>query len=224
MKKAIVIFLFLTCSLTILPTKKSHAIIWVVVKAAIKKIIKAIDLQVQRIQNKTIALQNAQKVLENQLSKLKLNEISEWTNKQKEIYQKYFDELWKIKSAIAYFQRITEIISKQKQLVSDYKNAYALFQQDRHFTPSEIEHMYTVYSNIIAESLKSVDNILSVVDAFSLQMSDAHRLQIIDEAAAEIETYIVDLRKFNQQNISISMQRAKSADDLFTLKQLYGVK
>ena len=43
----------------------------------------AVDLQVQRIQNKTIWLQNAQKTLENEMSKLKLDEITDWVQKNK---------------------------------------------------------------------------------------------------------------------------------------------
>lgn len=224
MKKVILIFLFFTTTLTVMPTMKSHAIIWVVVKAAIKKIIRAMDLQVQRLQNKTIALQNVQKVLENQLSKLKLDEISQWTDKQKEIYHQYFQELWKVKTAITYFKRVTEVIDKQKQLVNEYKIAYSLVRQDKHFNAQEIDHMYNVYSSIIAESLKSVDNILLVIDAFSLQMSDAHRLEIIDEASNKIDTYINDLRKFNQQTIAISLQRSKTASDALFIKNLYGIK
>ncbi len=37
-------------------------------------------------QGMTIWLQNAQKTLENQMSKLKLKEIGDWANKQKELY------------------------------------------------------------------------------------------------------------------------------------------
>lgn len=60
-----------------------------IVKAVTKKVIKAIDLRIQRLQNKTIWLQNAQKQVENVLSKLKLDEISDWTQKQKDLYKGY---------------------------------------------------------------------------------------------------------------------------------------
>ena len=62
-----------------------------IIKAAVKKVIKAIDLRIQRLQNKTIWLQNAQKKIENTLSKLKLNEISDWTQKQRNLYQNYYE-------------------------------------------------------------------------------------------------------------------------------------
>ncbi len=66
----------------------------------IRKVIKAIDLKVQRLQNETLFLQHAQKIIENKLHQLKLAELSGWTNKQRELYVQYFGELQQIKSAI----------------------------------------------------------------------------------------------------------------------------
>src|ERR1700712_6013040 len=101
-----------------------------VIKLTVNKVIKAIDLKVQRMQNKTIWLQNAQKVIENQMSKTKLTEISGWTEQQKQLYSNYYTELGKIKSAIANYQRIKDITMKQAALVSEYKQAWSLFRQD----------------------------------------------------------------------------------------------
>src|SRR5688500_12874179 len=71
-----------------------------VIKAGIRKAIRAVDLKIQRLQNATIWLQNAQKTLENTMSKLKLDEISDWVERQRKLYADYFDELWRVKSAI----------------------------------------------------------------------------------------------------------------------------
>src|SRR5699024_8324978 len=71
---------------------QSNAFPIIVVKEALKKVIKAIDLRVQKLQNKTIALQNAQKQIENTLSKTKLKEISGWAKKQKKLYKNYYEE------------------------------------------------------------------------------------------------------------------------------------
>ena len=64
-----------------------------VISSTVGRVIRAIDLEVQRLQNQTIWLQNAQKALENQLSKLKLTEISDWSQKQKDLYSGYYKEL-----------------------------------------------------------------------------------------------------------------------------------
>ena len=194
-----------------------------VIKAGVKKVIKAVDLKVQRLQNETIWLQNAQKVLENQLSKLKLTEIADWTEKQKDLYSRYYEELWKIKSAIAYYNRLKDLTLKQVDIVDEYKWAWNLFSRDKHFTPDELDQIQKVYSGILDESVKNVDQILLVAGSFKTQMSDAKRLEIINAAADKMDTNYNDLKQFNTQNSRLSIQRAKSLDEVVKLKEIYGI-
>src|SRR6478735_501340 len=81
-----------------------------IIKQGVIKVIKAIDLMIQRLQNKTIWLQNAQKILENKLSELKLAEIAQWTEKQRQLYKKYYDELWQVRQTLATYHRIAIIM------------------------------------------------------------------------------------------------------------------
>ncbi|URC11965.1 conjugal transfer protein TraI [Flavobacterium sp. B183] len=194
-----------------------------IVKAVTKKVIKAIDLRIQRLQNKTIWLQNAQKLVENVLSKLKLDEISDWTQKQKDLYKGYYEELAKVKSIITYYQRIREITKKQTQLVQEYERAWNLFKQDTHFKDSEIQYMELVYTGILEESVKNIDQIFLILDSFATQMSDLKRLEIINKAADQIDGNYDDLTMFNQQNILLSLQRAKTEADVNQVKQFYGI-
>lgn len=194
-----------------------------IVKAVTKKVIKAIDLRIQKLQNKTIWLQNAQKKVENVLSKLKLDEISDWTQKQKELYKGYYEELTKVKSVITYYQRIKEITKKQTRLVQEYEKAWNLFKQDTHFKDSEIQYMERVYTGILEESIKNIDQIFFILDSFTTQMSDLKRLEIINKVADEIDSNYDDLTLFNQQNIKLSLQRAKTEADVNQVKQFYGI-
>jgi len=194
-----------------------------VIKAGVKKVIKAMDLKIQRLQNETIWLQNAQKVLENQLSKLKLTEISDWSAKQKKLYANYYNELWQIKSAIAYYKRIKELTEKQIAIVDEYHWAWGLLTKDKHFSVDEIKYMETVYSGILESSIKNLDQILMVINSMKTQMSDAKRIEIINRSADEMNNIYSDLKKFNQQNALLSIQRAKSVDEITVLKELYGI-
>lgn len=194
-----------------------------VIKAAVTKAIIAIDLKVQRLQNKTIWLENAQKVLENSMSKLKLGEISDWVGKQKDLYSQYYRELKEVKDIITYYQRIKDITQTQARLVADYKRAFSLFKEDSHFTTGEIEYMAKVYSGIFSESVKNLDQVLLVIHSLSLQMTDAARLNIIDRAADKIDQNFADLQQFNTQNQLLSLQRSKSMQEIAEVKALYGI-
>ncbi len=205
------------------PTIKSQAQIIDIIQQAIIAAIDAADEVVEKAQNATIDLQNAQKVVENDLSQLNLGQIGDWAQKTKDIYSEYFDELKQVKTVISYFQEITGIIAQQSQLVSEYKTAYAIIQKDKHFTPSELTYIYSVYSGIITESVKSLDQIVLVLTNFSLQMTDEARLRIIKQASSDIERNTGDLRNFNNQAAQISLQRSKSQQEISTVMSLYGL-
>ena len=218
-------FAFLLCVVvTIYPTKQIHAVIWTVIKEALIAAIKAADLAVQRLQNKTIWLQNAQKALENTLSKLKLDEISSWMDKHKEQYAQYYDELRKVKEAISGYKKVKMIMQQQLAIVDEYKSALRLFRMDKHFTAAEINYMVQVYSGIIDESVKNLDQLFLVINSFSTEMTDGKRLVIINGVAGAIDENLADLRMFNAENVMLSLRRAKDEAEVKRIKAFYGIQ
>jgi hypothetical protein len=194
-----------------------------IIKAGITKVIKAVDLKIQKLQNKTIWLQNAAKVMENAMSKLRLAEIKEWTDRQRKLYANYFNELRSVKTVLTYYQRVRDIVEEQLALVKEYKEAWHLFQQDKNFTPDELAYMFSVYSGILEQSSKHIDQLFLVVEAFATQMSDGKRLAIINSVADDVETNLMDLKEFNQENKMLSLQRANERGDIDYVKKLYGL-
>jgi hypothetical protein len=195
-----------------------------IIKAAVDKVIKAVDLEIQRWQTQTIELQNAQKILENAMSQAELDSITNWVQQQQALYQEYYNELWQVKHVIADYNKVKSIVGLQEKILSEYHSAYALFKQDKNFTAGELSYMYNVYSGILSESSKNVSQLLLVVNAFVTQMTDEQRLQIIDNAAVNMQKNYNDLKLFNNQSIQLSLQRATENNDVETVKQLYGLQ
>lgn len=226
LRKTFFIMLIGTITLTVTPVQRAESGIAIleIIRQGVKKVIKAVDLMIQRLQNKTIALQNAAKVLENKLSKLKLNEIAEWTERQRQLYKKYYDELWKVRNTIAAYKRIKQILERQEQIIDEYRFTWRMINQDKHFTREEIDYMYRVYTGILNESVYNLDQILLVINSFKTQMTDAKRLEIINKAGDQIEQNYADLKQFNNQNIQLSMNRAKDEHEVLVVKKLYGLE
>ena len=223
--KRIILALLLMVS-TCLPVTPSYAQIPILdaIKGAVKKVIKAVDLKIQRQQNKVIWLQNAQKTLENTMSKLKLTQISEWSEKQRKLYDDYFLELRKVKNSIATFKKVREIIKRQIMLVDEYKKAWGLLQQDKNFTALELEEMYKVYSGILDESLKNIDELMLVTNSFATQMTDGKRMELIDQAGTRLEQNLTDMRKYNNRNFRLSLSRSDDVVQAEMLRKLYGLQ
>lgn len=225
MKKLLVLLIIVMTGATApIQNLQAQDPISIIIKEGVKKVIRAVDLQIQRLQNQTIWLQNAQKTIENTMSTLKLDEITGWVEKQRTLYKDYFDELYKVKTIISYYQRIRDISQKQVLLVKEYKRAWSLFKQDEHFTLEELNFMAKVYAGILEESAKNIDQVFLVIRSFQTQMGDAKRLEIINAAAELSETNYYDLTQFNQQNILLSLQRAKGQNDIESVKKLYGLQ
>ncbi len=214
-----------TC-FTVTPVKEAQAVIPIVkiIKEAVIKVIKAFDLMIQRLQNKTIWLQNAQKVLENKLSELKLTEIAQWTEKQRKIYEVYYEELWQIKNALSGYLKIKQAIESQKRVLDQYNRAWNLVSQDNRFTQKEIDYMYRVYKGILNESMRNLDQLITVINSYKVKMSDAQRLAIIMQTGDRIEQNLIDMLEFNMNTYQLSINRAKSKSEVDRIKRVYGLQ
>ena len=190
----------------------------------IKKVIVAIDLKVQELQNKTIALQNAQQELINHLSLGQLSGISGWLNKEQSLYQNYYKELASVKTVISSYDEVKDAIRAEAQLVSEYHTASRLIGSDSHFSAAELQYIETIYGGILEESLRNLDELQLAVQAVSTQMDDAGRLAAIHQAASGIQTNLNHLRQFGSQATSLSLHRAHDERERANLKSLYGIQ
>lgn len=196
----------------------------IVILEIIKAAINAADLVVQQIQNETIVLQNAQKELENIMTKLDLDDITNWVQKTKDLYSEYYNELATVKDIISGYDKIKSLVQMQANIVSQYKSAYALFKQDKHFSATELDYMANVYTGILDQSLKNLDQALLVVNALTTSMTDAQRLNIINSASGGMQKNYDDLRRFNNQNIQLSLQRGAAQGDIDEVRELYDLE
>jgi len=194
-----------------------------IVSGIIKKVIVAIDLKVQQLQNETIQLQNAEASVENKLHLSSLNNINGWLGKEKALYQQYYKELATVRTVIADYDEVKRIISEEKELLAEYNNANSLFRQDKHFSTAELNQMTIVYGGILQESARNLQEVVTAVTAITTQMKDAERLLLIHHATAGMQQNLNDLRQFNNNNVQLSLARAKDEQDKQQVKTLYGL-
>lgn len=207
----------------IFPSQNAHAGIFGLIKAILTKAIKAADLKVQQMQNKTLELQNAQKKLENRMVKDQLGQISDWTRKQKEQYQRYFDELKKVKAVIRDYQRVRDILQMQYRITSEYARVWQIVQQDKNFSAQELKYMQSVYTGILNQTLQNVKQLRTITSSYTTEMSDAKRMEIVNAIGEEVQRNYDDLRRFNNEAMVLSLSRTKSKQDNQHVRDMYGI-
>jgi hypothetical protein len=84
--------------------------------------------------------------------------------------------------------------------------------------------METIYSGILQESLRNLEQAELAVKSFSTQMDDADRIRLVHQSAGGMQTNLDHLRQFNSQNIALSLRRAKDDQDRKKIKTWYSLQ
>lgn len=198
--------------------------ILIIIKEGIKKVIRAMDLVMQRFQKQFLRIQVATEELKNQMSKLKLEEINHWVNEKKEIFDKYYAELWTIKAKIDQIQSIKNAIASQAQLITRFTQIFTNFKNDEYFSEEEIALINEVYMGMLNENVDVIASINLLITDSRLQMQDGERLQLIEESLDKIERVSADFNDFTGYITSISLGRAKENGELDLMKSYYGIQ
>lgn len=189
-----------------------------------KKVVVALDLKVQELQTQTIELQAAEKELENEMEDSELGDIFGWVKGQEQLYAEYYQELWQVKAAISGYTRITAMIDKEAQIVQEYQRMSSALRADGQLTATEVESMTASLAAIMNESVNNLGQLQLVITAFLTQMPDAGRLQLVDEIGTAIDQNYAAMQGMYQSGLVLSLNRARTENDIQAVKGLWGVQ
>jgi hypothetical protein len=150
-----------------------------------------------------------------------IKDISEGTFN---LHKAFLDALMAVSPAVQNYGRVVDIVNAEYSIVSEYKAAYSKFSADGHFTIQELDYMNSVYTNLFNQSLNCLSELTMVITANQLRMSDAERLRAIDRVYTDITGQLSILRTFNNNTSIQAIQRAREANDVHTLKSIYGIQ
>ena len=195
-----------------------------IINAAVKKVIVATDLEVERMQTETIGAQNAEKADEIDMEQGELTGIGSWVEQQRALFAAYYQELREVKNVIAGYEEVKAMIEKEVAIVDGYQQIYSALRQDKHFNVTEVQQAYNVLAGIAKQSVQNIQRLTLVVTSVVTQMGDAARLRLIDETGSDIDRNYSDLAEFRQQTLLLSLQRGKDESDIAVTKVLYGLQ
>src|SRR5580698_6658254 len=75
------------------------------------------------------------------------------------LHKAFLDALLAINPSVKNYQRVTNIINFQTEIISEYKSSYNKFKQDKNFNPDEITYLGNVYNNLITATANNITNL-----------------------------------------------------------------
>lgn len=139
------------------------------------------------------------------------------------LHHAFIDGLMFVNPSVRNYKRIPFIIDYQKLLLKEYQHAFNRFRQDPNFTYDELEYLANVYKFLFDASLRNVDDLMMIITATKLSMTDDERMRAIDRIFYDMEDKVIFLRSFNSNTQLLAIQRARSRNDVTTMQKLYGI-
>ncbi|MFQ6601856.1 TerB family tellurite resistance protein [Flavobacterium sp. C3NV] len=140
------------------------------------------------------------------------------------LHKTFLDALLQVSPVVKNYKRVGDIINYQILLAKESKTALNRFSKSQNFTLQEITYFEKVYGNLLNQSLRNLDELLTIVTANKLRMSDDERLQAIDKIYVDMEDKLLFLRNFNTSSNVLALQRARESNDVNTAKGMRGLK
>ncbi len=137
------------------------------------------------------------------------------------LHKAFLDGLMDVSPAVRNYRRVADITDCQIALVKEYKQAYERFRKDDNFSADELSYLSSVYDKLFNESLRNLDELLTVITAGKARMSDDERLQAIDRIYTDMEDKLTFLKQFNNNTTILAVQRAKERNDAQTMRKVY---
>lgn len=135
----------------------------------------------------------------------------------------FFNSLESINPTVKGYAKVTEIAMLQISIVEAFENTISSFKQAGYLHSDEISYIESVYTTVVNDGLKDLDELARVVTAGNYTMTDADRLRQIDALYSNMSDKYAFTQSFLTKGVNLQADRSSENADLNTLKALYGV-
>ena len=138
------------------------------------------------------------------------------------LHKAFLDGLLQVSPAVRQYHKVAAIIEYERRIVLDAGRMRRYFQGDDQFSSSELLYLSKVYSNLVHQSSRQIEELWLVVTAGKLRMSDDERLKAIDRIYESVQDQYHFLREFGNKSLQLSYQRRTEQADVQLSRRLHG--
>jgi hypothetical protein len=137
------------------------------------------------------------------------------------LHSVFLNGLLQVNPEVAKYARVADIITDEVSILSEYKKAYRQFKNSGSFNSDELDYLAKVYAGLTSAALNDVNDLVNILTASKLRMSDDERLSAIDRIYASSSDKLSFLRDFNGRTNILLLHRQQGQNEVNNLKSLY---
>lgn len=150
-----------------------------------------------------------------------LNTVHALKNGTYNLHTNYFNSLSTVAPSIKSNPQIKGIADLEQQLESTFDAAISWQKDKALLSKDELQYMQLVYSHLLEDCAKLIDELSLVVTDGKTQMSDEARIREIDKLYADMQLKYRFARSFTDNAYVLAGDRQSGKDTTAVLKKLY---
>ncbi|QSW88487.1 TerB family tellurite resistance protein [Flavobacterium endoglycinae] len=150
--------------------------------------------------------------------------VKEMTEGNFSLHKTFLDALMQVSPAVKNYKRVGDIVDYQISIVKESRSGMNRFIKSENFSGDEMHYFEKVYTNLLNQSLRNLDELTMAITADKLRMSDDERLEAVDEIYGQMQDKLLFLRNFNTTSNILALQRLKEKNDVYVSKSFQEFK
>lgn len=140
------------------------------------------------------------------------------------LHQIFLDGLLEVSPVVKSYKRVSDIISCQKRMMQEGRQAFQRFSSGKQFTIQEIAYLSQVYQNLLEQSAKLLEELILVMTAGKLRMSDDERMRAIDRIYSRVQDQYAFLKQFSNNAALLALLREKERKEIANSRKIHNIK
>jgi hypothetical protein len=152
-----------------------------------------------------------------------LRTISNIKNGDFNLHKDFIGSFQRINPVIGKYAKVADIIAVQAKVIQVYKSASKQVKTNSLYSPSEISYINEVYTNLINNCARDIDDLISIVTVNGSEMKDDERLKRVDAIYVSVQDKYAFSKSFKEEVEVLAIQRMKQKNDVEKSRKLYGI-
>lgn len=153
-----------------------------------------------------------------------LSAISDFSKANFDLHSKYFNSLQTVNPQIRKYAKAAEIVALQVKIVGNYKSTYRKIKSSNAFSIDELNYVEKVFTTLLDDCEKTLDELITVTTNGKLQMKDDERMNRIDKIYLDMQGKLTFSDAFSNDATLLAASRIKEQTDIQASRWLQGIK
>jgi hypothetical protein len=158
------------------------------------------------------------------IAKEGLNTIGGFTRGEFNLHTDYFNSLKSVNPEVRRYVKVAEIIALQVKIIQNYNRTCRQLNSSDAFSGDELAYIGRVYSRLLDDCDKTLDELITITTDGKLEMKDDERIERIDKLYLDMQDKFTFSQSFSNDAKSLAASRLKDKSDVQTSRVLQGIK